>query len=148
MARLMFCVALLSYSLTFLGCGGPAAKHDDHGHDHAGEKHAHPETFAAAVKELAELRDGVRDAFAKKETQKADGLVHEVGHLLEEVGELAEKEKFAAADVLAIKTLVSELNGHFEEVDKVLHGEKGKSYDEVSKAVDAAIAKLTERVKK
>lgn len=147
MTRLAFCVALCLSSLSLIGCG-PAAQHDHHGHDHGGEKHAHPETFAAAVTELAELRDKVREAFAKKETQQADELVHDVGHLLEEVGELAEKEKLPPADVLAIKSVVSELAGHFEEVDKQLHGEKGKSYDEVAKAVDAAIAKLTERVKK
>lgn len=151
MAALKHSFAILGMLLFViaLGCSGPAAKHDDHdhdhGHSHAGEKHAHPESYAAAIKQLGELRDKIRDAFAKKETKDADEHVHEVGELLEEVGELAEKEKFNAPDVLAVKTLVSELTDHFEEVDKTLHGEKGKSWDEVAKAIDAAITKLAQK---
>ncbi len=146
--RLSSALALSLGLIVQLGCGSaqpPAPKHN-HVHDHA--KHDHDETLVGEVKHLQELNAKLRDAFAKKDLKSADELVHEVGEVLEEVHEFAEKEKLEGAALLNVKGLASTLQGHFKELDKQFHGEKGKPYEELSKPIDDAVAKLVEAVKK
>ncbi len=144
------CILGLSWGLIVqLGCGSaqpPAPAKHDHAHDHA--KHDHEETLAGEVKHLQELNAKLRDAFAKKDLKTADELVHEVGEVLDEVHEFAEKEKLAGAALLNVKGLASTLQGHFKELDKQFHGEKGASYEELAKKIDEAVTKLAEAVKK
>ena len=130
--------------LAVTGCGvaeqdapGPvmtAGSHDDHGHGHA-----HPETLAEAITELKELRDTVRDAFAKNDEDAAHGPLHDVGHLLEDVNELAEKSALTAEQQATIRTSTDTLFDAFGAVDNTMHGKEGSTWDEVSGKIDAAI---------
>ncbi|MFM7920235.1 MAG: hypothetical protein ACKPJJ_08420 [Planctomycetaceae bacterium] len=124
-----------------LGCqdAPPAPVAEMHEH---GEGHHHPETLAEALTELTELRDTIRDAFAADDTDKAHDPLHEVGHIIEVVQELAEKEKLPEERLAAVKTSTEELFTAFGEVDKTMHGGEGSSYKDVSAKIDAAMAAL------
>lgn len=125
------------------------AAHEDHDHDHDhghddhehGHGHEHPETYAEGVGMLVELRDTVRDAFAKEDIDTAHGPLHDVGHLLEDLPKLAEKHD-PLPDKEEVKQATDELFDLFTKVDEKLHGEEGTTYAEVSDKIDAAIERL------
>jgi hypothetical protein len=123
------------------------ADHHDHDHDHGEHDdhgHKHAESFAEAVEELVELRNTVRDAFASNDSEAAHGPLHDVGHLLEEVSELAGKEELSAEQMATVKSSVEALFEGFGAVDKKMHdATKGSEYSEVAEKIDAAVASLT-----
>ena len=133
-------LALLSAVLV-PGCqdAPPAPVADTHEH---GEGHHHPETLADALTELTELRDTIRDAFAADDTDKAHDPLHEVGHIIEVVQELAEKEKLPEERLAIVKSSTEELFNAFGEVDKTMHGGEGSTYKDVSGKIDAAMVAL------
>lgn len=133
-------VALLS-AVLLPGCqdAPPAPVADTHEH---GEGHHHPETLADAMTELTKLRDTIRDAFAADDTDKAHDPLHEVGHIIEVVQELAEKEKLPEDRVAIVKSSTEELFNAFGEVDKTMHGGEGSTYKDVSGKIDAAMVAL------
>jgi len=120
----------------------PAPPVADHAHDeHA---HHHPETLSEAVTELTELRDTIRDAFAANDPDKAHDPLHEVGHILETVSDLAKEEKLSDEKLAIVKSSVDTLMQSFGEIDKSMHGQEGASYKDVSTKIDDAIKALTE----
>ena len=109
------------------------------------EDHEHlPETFAAAVEELVKERDTIRDAFAKNDAEAAHEPLHEVGHLLEAMPELAAKGP-APADAAVVKEVSNELFELFGKVDEKLHGTEGSTYEEVAEKIDAGVKRLQEQ---
>lgn len=110
-------------------------------HDH-GDGHDHAETLVEAVEEMVGMRNVIRDGFAKDDPDAAHGPLHDVGHVLGEVEELAEKEKLDAEQLNAVRDAVEELKEAFGSVDKMMHGGEGSKYSEVAAKVDAAIAVL------
>jgi hypothetical protein len=150
-AHLGLPLLVLIMSVSPLGCnspapssGPPAAEEGHHDHDHDGEdSHGeHPETYADAVATLDELRTDVKDAFAANDLEKADGPVHEFGHVLEELPALAEKASLTQVEQDEIKTAVEDLFDCFGRIDDRIHSGKGATYEEVSEEIDAALATL------
>jgi len=140
---------LLSTGL-LLGCTNSASDtsvtdadhaHEHEDHDHASE-HEHPTTLKAGFAELSALRDTVRDAFAAEDVDTAHGPLHDVGHLLEDITGLVEKEQLSDADKESAKKQIETLFDSFGAVDRTLHGQEGSSYKEVSDKIDAAITEL------
>lgn len=124
-----------------LGCQETSPTPVVESHEHE-EGHHHPETLAEALTELTELRDTIRDAFAKDDADKAHDPLHEVGHILDAVKELAEKEKLPEERLAAVKSSVEELFTAYGDVDKLMHGGEGTAYKDVSGRIDAAIVTL------
>lgn len=121
--------------------------HDDHDHEHDHD-HDHGdeyESYAAAVAAIAQLRDSVRDGMAADNHEEADEALHEIGHLLEHVPELAEKASADSIDVDAVKQAVDTLLDAFGRIDETLHGGEGSTYDDESAEIDAAIATLQDQ---
>ncbi len=113
---------------------------EEHAHEH---DHDHgPESLKDAIKELTSLRDTMRDAFAKNDPDGAHDPLHEVGHVLEAIPELAKKEGVSAENQTAIETGVNSLMDAFGSVDKKMHGQEGSTYAEQSAAIDAALLAL------
>ena len=114
--------------------------------EHAHDEHAHhhPETLAEAVTEVIELRDTIRDAFTANDPDKAHDPLHEVGHLLETVSDLAKEEKLSDEKLAIVKSSVETLMQSFGEIDKSMHGQEGASYKDVSTKIDDAVKALTE----
>jgi len=74
------------------------ADHDDHddGHDHdhehdADENHTQPETIAAGLDELGRVIEAAKKALAEKNLDDADGHVHMVGHLVDDLHGLVKR---------------------------------------------------------
>ncbi|MEO2019117.1 MAG: hypothetical protein ABGZ53_32640 [Fuerstiella sp.] len=135
-------------AITFVGCAeqsepAPVMASHDHGHEGHGE-HEHAETLPEVLGELTELRDTVRDAFAKDDGDAAHGSLHDVGHVLEEVSELAGEAHLSDEAKATIESNVEILLDAFGAVDKGMHSkDEGSAYSEVSKKIDAAIAAIT-----
>lgn len=130
---------------TFVGCApapappAPApATNAGHGHEHGhGHGHEHPKTFAEAVQQIEGLRKAIAEAFAANDLEKADGPVHEIGHLLEDAEALAKKENVADE---AVKKALGDLFEAFGQIDGKIHGKPdGKTYAEVAPALEAAM---------
>ena len=150
MKRFQMLGLMVIYCGFCLGCGdtgqmtasqnsGSAAHEDDHNH---GDDHNHPETLDEGLKELVALRDTVRDAFAKNDTETAHGPLHDVGHLLEDITGLIEKRGLSDEAIATAKQNIETLFDSFGAVDKTMHGKEGSTYNEVSAKIDAAIQAL------
>jgi hypothetical protein len=151
MFRKLALVLLMHASISLVGCGGaqttaPNSPADRHDHDHKthADGHAHPESFAAAVTEVEQCRAEIKTAFASDDLAKADGPLHEIGHLLKKLPELAAKEPLSETDQQQVKQAVDSLMDSFAELDERVHsgGRAGKSYDDVANDIDKAIAKV------
>lgn len=118
----------------------------EHSHDHADHEHEHPETYAAAVARLDQLRGVVEAASKGDDLAKADDDVHEIGHLLEDLDKLAEKETFGDDVKAEIKQAAEDLMDAFEQVDARIHGDEGKAYSDVAEKINAAVSLLKSRV--
>jgi hypothetical protein len=142
-------VGLLAVSLgAGSGCspaGPPPSQQSINGA--GGEAHHHPESYAEAVTQVEVLRTAIKEAMAAGDLEKADGPVHEIGHVLEHILEFAPKD-VPGADQAAIKKAVAILFECFGQIDDKVHGSGGKSYDEVSARIDEAMATLTNAVPK
>lgn len=123
---------------------------DEHADDHDHGDHVEPETVAAGIAELEKLCVEVKAHLAAGDHGKADGPVHMVGHLLEDLGELVAKEK-PAAEAEAKKALDAVFEC-FDKLDTVIHGadeeaRKKLDYAEHAPAIEAAIEKLKDLTK-
>ena len=135
----------------------PAADHD-HDHDHAATKkddhdheHAHPETLAAGVAELTKMWGGIKAALNGGKLDEADDMVHDVGHLLEDLPELLAKSKPSEDVAEAGKKAIDEVFACFEAIDTALHaGEeeaKKLDLDGLTNRVESAFTSLSGLVK-
>lgn len=145
--------ALLSVSL--IGCGSgsktdaPPVSIEDAEASTAGETaHAHAETYPEAVAELDGMRAAIETAFAANDLTGADGPIHEVGHVLEELVAMAKKAELGDEAVTAIEGAVETLFDSFTAVDEKIHGGEGKDYSDVKAEVDAAFAVLRQYLPK
>jgi len=136
------------------GCGSSgtaapttsAADHDDdHDHDAHGD---HPDgtsaSLAGAVSEVERLRGEIQAAFAAGQLEKADGPVHAIGHLLEDLPKLAATKSLSEADQQQVKRSVDALMNNFAALDERVHGgdSAGKSFDEVAAQIESALTEL------
>jgi hypothetical protein len=78
--------------------------------------------------------------------EKADGPVHELGHILEDVPGLAEKASLGAPERAEIKEAVEVLLDTFTKIDDKIHSGKGATYEEFSSQIDDAMATLRKHV--
>lgn len=108
--------------------------------DSDSDSHAKPdETFDGAVSSLMELRDTIRDGIAAGDPDKAHGPLHKIGHVIESLPKLAEKEGKSAEQVSSLKGAADSLLDAFGEIDKTFHGGEGSTYDEVAPEIDVAM---------
>jgi len=122
---------------------------DDHGHDHDHDhghgEHGQPETIGAALHEVSEIRDQVRDAAKDGNAEAAHGALHDVFGSIEAIGTLAEKAELSDEAKATIKTNVEVLLDNFGEVDTKLHKpDEGSEYKDVAEKIDAALKAITE----
>ncbi|QDT38529.1 hypothetical protein [Stratiformator vulcanicus] len=158
MKSFLLSVTFAASGLLMLGCtnGTPTADttaqqgggHDEHGHDHDhghdhGHADEHPETFAGAVEQLTEMRDTVKAALAENDLKKADGPVHAVGHVLEDLVSLAKKAGLSEEQQATVETAQETLFESYGALDQTIHGkESGKTWDDVGSDIDSVISSL------
>jgi hypothetical protein len=134
------CIVLILASLQ-QGCTNesgtqtPAAGDADH--KHANE--AIPESFESATAQLIRLRNTIRDGFAAGDVDAAHGPLHDVGHLLEQLPELARDKGLDAIDLESVTAATEALFEAFGAVDKTLHGGDGSTYEEEANKIDSNV---------
>lgn len=133
-------LAMIGCSRTADDANRPPVSIDELEGEHS--DHAHAETYAEAVAELDEMRGQISEAFATGDTDKAHDPLHEVGHVLDELVELAKKQGLDAAAVTEIESAVAKLFDAFGRVDDKFHGKEGAEYSEVEADVNAAFETL------
>lgn len=128
--------------------------HDDHAHHdhgHADHDHESHETLAGALGELEKTCANVKAALAGKDLDEADGHVHMVGHLIDDMHSLIGSAALPDEVKTAAKKALDEVFDCFDAMDTVLHS----SNEEVRKAIDyveheptivAALAELKKAV--
>jgi hypothetical protein len=128
-----------------------AAKPAAGGHDHDHEHHAHPETLAAGIGELEKVVKEVGEKLAAGAKDAADDAVHAVGHLLEDLEGLLEKEQLGADLKEGGRKALAELNACFDKLDEALHAAAGDGdspadvHASVAERITAAVAALKEK---
>jgi hypothetical protein len=149
---------VVAVSLAAAGCtqpGGVAGKstqaghgHDEHAHSHDDHDHGHDHDhtpgkpavdFPAAVAEVVRLDDTIRKAFAAQDTAAADEPIHAIGHLLEQLPELA-KAHGAGVDVDAVTKSSGLLFEAYSRIDGKLHGGDGSDYDTEAQGIARELA--------
>lgn len=104
----------------------------------------HPQTFEEAVKAVVSIDDTIKKAFAAKDDDAAHGPLHKVGHLLEDLNGLAEKADMSDEQRKSVKAAVEKLFEAFGAVDEKMHGEEGKTYDDVASLIEENLKVLTD----
>lgn len=117
----------------------------DHGHDH-GEHPAH-DTLGGAVAELEKISASVKEELGKKNLDRADGHVHMVGHLVDDMHRLVESAKLSDEAKAAAAKALDEIFDCFDKLDTVLHSSDEKvreavDYLEHEPRIQAAIGEL------
>ncbi len=118
--------------------------HDEHDHDQDDANHAtdHPETYAEAVALVAKLQLQIKEALATGDIKVADVPLHEIGHVLEAIPTLADKQSLSEADEEAVKKAVDTLFDAFGQIDEKVHGDGEPSYTPYAEKIESAIGTL------
>lgn len=108
--------------------------HDDHDHDHE-----HPATLGEAVDRIGTMLASLEKAFKDDDHDKADSIVHAIGHLLDDGEKLLAK----SPETIAAKARGAweELGDCLADVDETLH-EKGEDKSAVNKAYEGVKARI------
>jgi len=147
-------VGCLAIACCFLmGCS-PAARPvaqsttpaDDHAdHDHA-DDHDHPKTLAAGITQLETLCGDVKAAMAEKDLKKADPVLHEIGHLLEDIQSLLKAAKLPAEVNDSANQAIDEIFECFDKIDITLHESEGAKHDSAKESDGATYDELADRI--
>ena len=137
MARLIGATSGLLLVLV-LGCGPtetakPVSGHShshEHEHGHTHEHASGPQSFHDAVAQLKEIQSQVSTAMENDDPDAAHGPLHDVGHLLNKIPELAADTELAESDWNEVKAEVDKLFEAFGEVDSAFHSQGDENSDE------------------
>jgi hypothetical protein len=134
-----------------VGCGSgsrsdPARtashQHDDHDQDHHDRAHAAPADFLAAVTVLRGHFETIRDALSENDVDTAHDPIHEVGHLLEGLPDLAGKAGLTSQDLAAAQAAITAMFEAYGQIDKAIHGGEEADYEAVRDKLDKGMADL------
>ena len=136
-----FCVSLQ------LGCNTGESMNDttaDHDHDDGfgHDDHHHDMNFAQAVEQVDTLSTAIGDALAKGDMDTAHDPLHEIFHALDALPHLAEDQGLSADSVASLKEAVDKVLDGYGAVDAGMHGEEGKSWDDVKAEVEAGLSTI------
>lgn len=104
--------------------------------------HAHPETFVAAMQELETAKSQIQTAFENGTPDDAHDALHEIGHVLECLPELAKTETEDPAQHQAVADATDKLFDAYEKLDGSMHGGDEVKYESIKEDIDSAIATL------
>ncbi|MFO0423231.1 MAG: hypothetical protein ACK52C_06185 [Planctomycetia bacterium] len=155
------CIVLLPLVCLALGCAPAAAPpaatargsnshehdHGHDGHDHGDEDYDSPTTIAAGIAALEKICGEVKAELAEGDLDDADGKVHMVGHLLDDLRVLVMDAKPAADVETAAKKALDGIFDCFDKMDTALHSadeaeRKSLDYAAHAATIEAAITSL------
>lgn len=146
------------FAVALVGCGSsdqsvsdsPSASsslddHDHGDHDHDGHDHGeggHPETLAEAVGQINDMGSKITAAFAKGDPDDAHDELHEIGHVIECLPELAKKAGLPEPKQQKVSEATETLMDAFGELDGTLHGGGEVDVEKISTTVSEQIEGL------
>lgn len=155
MKYLVLRITLCASLAVFTGCSDTNAEakpetHADSHTEHGENAHSDEETadFKEVLQSVETMKTAICKAFADGTPEDAHNLLHDVGHSLEKLPELAAEQGGLTADQLsAVNTAVEELFDGFGQLDDTLHGGDEVDIDELDKKLTQALSHLKEAVK-
>ena len=125
---------------------GDAHSEHDHGeHDHG--EHATVESLEEMLASVESMKDKICQAFADGKPDDAHGLLHDVGHSLEQIPDLAaKKETLTKEQLSSIDTAVESLFDGFGKLDGTMHGGEEVDIQAVDEQLTQALAEIGEVV--
>jgi len=126
---------------------GKKDAHEGHDHDHDHGEHATHDTLAGAVAEVVKISASVKEELGKKNLDNADGHVHMVGHLVEDMHRLVGSAKLSDEAKAGATKALDEIFDCFDKLDTALHSSDEKvreaiDYLEHEPRIQAAIEEL------
>jgi hypothetical protein len=120
---------------------------DDHAHAHDHGEHTAHDTLAGALAELETICASVKEELGKKNLDDADGHVHMVGHLVDDMHRLVGSAKITDDAKAVAKKALDEVFECFDTLDTALHSSDEKvkeaiDYLEHEPRIQAAIGEL------
>lgn len=118
---------------------------DDHGHSHDHDHSDGPKSLPAAITKLHDMWAEISTAMDKSDPEAAHGPLHEVGHLLESIPDLAAETDLPESEWNDIKGDVDQLFAAFGDIDSAFHkqdGDKQAAYEAAKPKIEAGIAAL------
>jgi len=153
--RVLWRLVVMAFLATLCGCqaGEPGtAKPDDvvldvhHDTLHSDHQHAHaaePLNFADALKKVEEAKEKICKAFEQGTPDEAHDALHQVGHMLEELPQLATQGRELSTDtVTQIDQAVESLFDGFGKLDDTLHGGAEVELDKINQQLTQALVNL------
>ncbi|MFG0264689.1 MAG: hypothetical protein ACF8AM_05975 [Rhodopirellula sp. JB055] len=152
----------LTMALALIGCGSPDqsasdsssanSSAEDHGHDHADHDHeghdhdhgesGHPESFAEAIEQINDMGNKITSAFAEGEPDNAHGELHDIGHLIESLPDLAKKAGLPEPKLEKVGEVTETLMDAFGELDHTLHGGEKADVEKISSTISTQMEEL------
>ncbi len=122
---------------------------DAHGHEHATNSGSDkPADFSSTLTAIETMKTQICKAFADGVPDDAHHALHDVGHSLEKLPELAAKEgKFSAEQLAVVKEAVEALFDGFGKLDVTMHGGAEVDAKALEVKLTEALTKLKEAVK-
>lgn len=154
--RSLSAIFVLSLFTALAGCSPPNqgehhAHHDHAHHDHDGDASEsdhghgdHAETISDSVDQLEEMAKAITAAFAKGSPADAHDELHEIGHLIESLPELAKEEQLPAQSQTKVSEICETLMDAFGELDGVFHGGEEPDVASLSAQINKGIESLKE----
>lgn len=121
--------------------------HGHDGHDHGDEDYDSPNTIAAGIAALEKICGEVKAELAEGDLDDADGKVHMVGHLLDDLRVLVIDSKPTVEVETAAKKALDEVFDCFDKMDTALHAadeaeRNSLDYADHASTIEAAIKSL------
>lgn len=102
-----------------------------------------PKDFASALAKLQDLKASIADAYAKEDPHLAHDALHEIGHVIETLPELAKEAGLSEEAQAAVVSASENLMDAYAALDEGMHGGEEIGYDEVEQKIQDAMASLS-----
>ena len=120
-----------------------AHDHDAHDHDaHDHDANDRPESFTKAVEYIKTTGNKVTGAFTSGNPDDVHHELHEIGHVVESLPELAKKSGLSSEQQDKVRELTESLMEAFGQLDGTLHGGEAVEANELSKKISTQTAEL------
>jgi hypothetical protein len=91
------------------------------------------------VAALRSHHDAIRDGFQSGSPEQAHDPLHEVGHVLEALPELAADADLSASDIEALQSAVDQMFAGYGAVDDAMHSGEEPDYDAVAEQLEESL---------
>ncbi|KAA5546067.1 CbtA family protein [Roseiconus nitratireducens] len=119
--------------------------HAEGEHDHADDEHEHEfATLDEATEEIESLNKTIKDGFANNDVDAAHDPLHHIGEVLEATDHWVQESDLPEPRKQELAAAIEQLFDAFGAIDESLHGDGGKSYDEVSESIQSALDTLNQ----